>query len=223
MKRKRKLCFWSLLFCFIVAVSPLNIYAAAGESTEGADTAEMLPPDNISNKGYDVALCIDNSKNMWDQQELRDQAVRSICNLAIGADIRIGGVYFGDKVYKSLGLTSMEDQEGSLEVLQNFLNETEKDEDNQNGNVAAGLEAADKLFEDQDASRNRIVILFTNGISAEEDTENLQEQIKNFEQENIPVYCVYFQSSGDDEEYLREMVNYFQEDNAFDEERRLSV
>lgn len=219
MKKRRRLCFWSLLFCFMVAMGPLGICAADGESTENADMEEILPPDNISSKGYDVALCIDNSRSMWEQQELRDQAVRSICNLAIGGNIRIGGVYFGDTVYKSLGLTSMEEQEGSLEVLQSFLNETQKGEENQNGNIAAGLEAAKGLFEDQDASRNRIIILFTSGVSTGENREDIREQAEILEQEQIPLYCVYLQSGRDDEEYIREMVNYFQEDNAFDEER----
>lgn len=197
-------------------VSPSEIYAANSKNTE---TTEIVPPDNIDDGGYDVALCIDNSKNMWEQQELRDQAIRSICNLAVGSDIRVGGVYFGNSVYKSLGLTSMEDKDGSLEVLQSFLNETEKDEENQNGNIAAGLEGAYQLFEDQDASRNRIIILFTNGISEGENREDIRKQTELIEKEHIPIYCVYLQSHGDDEEYLKEMVNYFRKENSYDEDR----
>ena len=155
MKQRKRLWLLSVLLCVLTIVSPSEIYAANSKNTE---TTEIVPPDNIDDGGYDVALCIDNSKNMWEQQELRDQAIRSICNLAVGSDIRVGGVYFGNSVYKSLGLTSMEDKDGSLEVLQSFLNETEKDEENQNGNIAAGLEGAYQLFEDQDASRNRIII-----------------------------------------------------------------
>ena len=216
MKKKKRFCFMGILFFVLIAVNPSEIY---GVNNEGTETAEAVPPDNIDNGGYDVSLCIDNSKNMWEQQELRDQAIRSICNLAVGADIRVGGVYFGNSVYKSLGLTSMEAKDGSLEVLKNFLNETEKDEGNQNGNIAAGLEGAYQLFEDQDASRNRIIILFTSGISEEENRDDIRKQTELIEKENIPIYCVYLQSHGDDEEYLRDMVNYFRTENSFDEDR----
>lgn len=215
-KKRKGFWFWSLLFCILMTV---NFSGFCEVRAEKADGEEAVAPDNIADEGYDVALCIDNSKNIWSQQDLRDQAVRSICNLAVGSDIRVGGVYFGNSVYKSLGLTSMEAKDGSLEVLQDFLNETEKDQGNQNGNIAAGLEGAHQLFEDQDASRNRIIILFTSGISEEENRDNIRKQTELIEKENIPIYCVYLQSHGDDEEYLREMVDYFRTENSFDEDR----
>lgn len=214
MKRKRKLFLWSLWFLLMAVLGTSTICMA---DSKNMDMTEPTPPENISHEGYDVVFCIDNSKNMWEQQELRDQAVRSICNLAVGADIRIGGVYFGDSPYKTLGLTSMKDRDGSLEVLQNFLNETGKEESNSYGNIGPALEEAYSLFEDQDASRNRIIILFTSGVEPS-DREEIQQQAAILADGEIPLYCVYLQSQSNDEEYLRSLVNYFG-NNSFDEER----
>ena len=67
--------------------------------------AELVQADHYSAYGWDVVLCMDNSGSMWGEaQQIRDQALRGIVNLVSGSDIKIGGVYFGNDIYKTLSL-----------------------------------------------------------------------------------------------------------------------
>lgn len=223
-KRRRLFLQVFLVLSMLLASSQICLADTGGKEK----ASQQVVPDNVESAGYDVIFCIDNSGSVWSQQEVRDQAVRSICNLAMGSDIRIGGIYFGNAVYKKLGLTSVENKDGSLEVLKKFLNERSKDNNNRDTNIGMALENARALFEDQDASRKRIIILFSDGIN-----ENLaqdssykqaadaktEEQVKLLESEGVPIYCVYLQKERNDEEYLRNLVNYFNTENSFDEER----
>lgn len=216
------------------AVMPYECLASSEKGDEafqeqGDEKANgAVTPDNLTSQGYDVVFCIDNSRSVWSHQEIRDQALRSIGNLAVGADIRIGGVYFADSIYKKLGLTSMENKDGSMEVLQNFLNLTEKDDKNIDTNMGTALEVAQSLFENQDVSRKRIVILFSDGINenlaqdpgykAAADAKTKTEVLK-LREKDIPIYCVYLQKSRNDEAYLKQVVNYFDTNNTYDQER----
>lgn len=216
--------FWQMLILLIIFLMFPRICMA--DQSENENT-KGIPPDNIGGGNIDVVFCIDNSGSMWSQQEIRDQAVRSICNLAVGSDIRIGGVYFADDIYKTKGLTSMEQEEGGRQILEDFVNERRQDENNRNTNIGNALEAARALFEDQDASRQRYVILFSDGINEnlaqdsaykEAADQKTLEQAQLLQQENIPIYCVYLQKERNDEQYLRNLVNYFGE-NSYDQER----
>lgn len=217
----------------MILLVPLACYAESleetAEETEAAvnNTVSSVAPVNLNTSGYDVVFVIDNSRSVWNQQEIRDRALRSISNLAVGADIRIGGVYFADHIYKTLSLTSVENQEGSTKVS-GFLNMTEQDEGNIDTNIGAALESAMKLFEDQDASRQRIIILFSDGINENAAQEisykeaadaRTKDAVRMIEEAGIPVYCVYLQKSRNDEAYLKELVNYFSADNSFETER----
>lgn len=195
---------------------------------EGSEGADISAPVNRNITGYDVVFCIDNSGSVWEQQEERDEALRSISNLAVGSDIRIGGVYFGGSIYKSQNLTSMETKEGSTQVMQEFLHMTDRDEQNRATNIGKALEAAQTLFENQDASRKRIIILFSDGINEDvggtpeyirRANHKTEEQMKILESHGIPVYCVYLQKERNDEEYLIDLVNYFNDDNSYEDER----
>lgn len=220
--------------------------AAPGESVAGEDAAQGAPAseeespedaaysispitssDSQSSRGYDVVYVIDNSRSIWSQQAIRNQAVRTITNLAVGSDIRVGVVFFADHIYGTLGLTSVKTQEGSQTVL-DFLDMTEQDQKNRDTNIGAALEAALGLFENQDVSRERIVILLSDGINEnlaqnpaykEAADELTRQQAAVLEQKGIPIYCVYLQKKRNDEEFLREIVNYFSEENSFDQER----
>ncbi len=220
-------------------------FAQDGETTEssappeagGTSEASSRPgegevgvfPDNLSRQGYDVVFCIDNSGSVWNQQKIRNQALRSIGNLAVGSDIRIGGVYFGDKIYKNRkSLTPMWETEESQELLTDFFTLTEQDEENRDTNIGVALEAARELLENQDASRKQIIILFSDGINenmAGDDEfkkaadQKTEEQAKLLEEDGIPIYCVFLEKDRKDEDYLRRLVNYFDEGNSYDEER----
>lgn len=194
---------------------------------EAPAAGQAVSPSNLSTEGYDVVILADNSGSVWSQQEERDKALRGIANLAVGSDIRIGGVYFGEKSSKTLGLTSMADEESSTKVL-DFLNMKEKDEQNRGTNLGNALKEGQKLLENRDENRQPIIILFSDGINenlaqdasfkSAADSETL-EQAKLLEEKGIWLYCVYLQKERNDEEYLRELVNYFNSDNNYDEGR----
>lgn len=216
--------FWQMLILLLIFLMFPRICMA--DQSDNENTNGVLP-DNVGGEGIDVVFCIDNSGSMWSQQEIRDQAVRSICNLAVGSDIHIGGVYFAGDIYKTKGLTPMEKEEGGRQILEGFVDEKRQDENNRNTNIGNALEAARGLFEDQDASRQRFVILFSDGINEnlaqdsaykEAADRKTLEQAQLLQQENIPIYCVYLQKERNDEQYLRNLVNYFG-DNSYDQER----
>lgn len=193
-------------------------------------TSEVRPvkAENDKQPGYDVIFCIDNSRSMWAQQSVRDEAVRSIGNLAVGSDIRIGGVYFARDIYKSLALTSMEDKEGSMKVLQDFFYMWDQSSKNIDTNIGKALKKAVELFEDQSAERRKIIILFSDGINENAKGEAeykksadalMKKQAAILQEKNIPLYCVYLQKRRNDEEVLKELVNYFDDENAYEKER----
>lgn len=231
MKQKRKVKWKRLISVFLMIVMIVSeggqIYAKEGNEESTITLDQMVKPSNLNTEGYDVVILSDNSGSVWNQQEERDKALRGIANLAVGSDIRIGAVYFGETVYKKLGLTSMEEKDGSTRVL-DFLNLTEQDENNRGTNIGNALEEARTLFEDQNANRQKIIILFSDGInenmaqssSFEEAADGKTwKQVKSLEQKQIPIYCVYLQKNRNDEDYLKQLVNYFNEDNDYADER----
>lgn len=187
----------------------------------------LAEPENLNSQGYDVVYVIDNSRSVWSQQNIRNQAFRNITNLAVGSDVRIGVVYFADEIYDTLSLTSMETQEGSKRVL-DFLDMTKQDTNNIDTNIGTALEAAAELFDSQDTSRERIVILFSDGINenikGETDytlnaNKKTEEQTAILKKMDAQIYCVYLQKSRNDEMYLQKLVNYFSEEESYVEER----
>lgn len=228
-KQLKKFMVTCMAVCMLIN-STTSVFATETESgQEQSDYSQYaVEPSNLSAQGYDVVFCIDNSGSIWSQQSIRDNALRSIANLAVGSDIRIGGVYFGDTVCKTQGLTSMSDKDGSQQILSGFLNTTDQDPNNKATNIGNALEAAVGLFENQNVDRNRIVILFSDGIneneagSAEYKTaadNKTAEQVEILESKGIPIYCVYLQKVRNDEKYLRNLVNYFNDENTYDNDR----
>ena len=130
----------AILFSGFWGIESGMIYAKEEEGKKDSEKneGEMLEPDNLNDKGYDVVYVIDNSGSVWKQQEIRNQAFRNISNLAVGADIRVGVVYFADHVYDTLSLTSMEDKAGSEKVLK-FLDMKQQDQGNIDPNLPKKL------------------------------------------------------------------------------------
>ena len=126
-----------------------------------------------------------------------------------------------------MSLTSMEDREGSEKVLQ-FLNIEREDQDNIDTNIGNALEAAANMFDSQDSSRERIVVLFSDGINenlagdvgykeaADGKTEYQTARLKSMD---AKIYCVYLQKDRNDEEYLQELVNYFSDESNYAQQR----
>ncbi len=212
----------AILFSGFWGIESGMIYAKEEEGKKDSEKneGEMLEPDNLNDKGYDVVYVIDNSGSVWKQQEIRNQAFRNISNLAVGADIRVGVVYFADHVYDTLSLTSMEDKAGSEKVLK-FLDMKQQDQGNIDTNIGNALEAAANMFDSQDSSRERIIVLFSDGIN-----ENLagdsaykvaadrktEEQAARLKKMKAKIYCVYLQKDRNDEAYLQRLVNYFSDE-----------
>ena len=220
----QKVLLLMMVVCFFTVSGSHFAYAS---DTESYLESDIEYPENLNRTGYDVVYVIDNSRSVWSQQSIRNQAFKNISNLAVGSDINVGVVYFADHVYSTLGLTSMKTQEGSQKVLQ-FLNMTSQDNSNIDTNIGNALEAAITLLEDQDPSREKIIILFSDGINenlagdlsyTESANEKTSEQAKKLKQMDIPIYCVYLQKERNDEEYLKGLVNYFSNEKDYTEER----
>ena len=122
-----------------------TLMAARGEESSSVAAMDAVEAVNVSDTGYDVVFCIDNSRSMWKQQDIRDQDVRVLANLAVGSDIRIGGVYFADHVYQRCSLTSLTGEEDTKKVM-SFLNFTDKDDGNRDTNIGSALSEVLKLF-----------------------------------------------------------------------------
>ncbi len=221
---------------FVGMLGGVNVYAAeAAKSTDApSDNKQQLEkaaPDNLNQTGYDVVYVVDNSKSVWKQQDYRNQALKNISNLAVGSDIRVGAVYFADHIYKTLALTSVESKEGSKKVL-DFLNMKDQDKNNIDTNIGIALEAAVKLFDSQDSSRERIIVLFSDGINEnlsgsrvykEDADKKTSEQVKILKGMNVSVYCVYLEKKRNDEDYLKKIVNYFSDKTDYSGERFFKV
>lgn len=214
--------------------------AEEGDMPSDRITADLAEPDDLHRIGYDVVYVIDNSSSVWDRQAIRDQAFKNITNLAVGADIQIGGIYFAGNPYSTIAFRSMENQSESEEIL-SFLNmHSEKAEENYKGinardsgntmtNMGKGLEFAKKLFEESDPSRKRVVVLFSDGVNevnpgdgdADQLTKDMAQDLKNM---NTDIYCVYLdmeskETENQDEGFLKDLVNYFSDDADYVPER----
>lgn len=192
----------------IITVIGQPCFAESLTETEMAELA--VPPSNLT-EDYDVVIVADNSGSVWEQQAERDQALRGIVNRAIGSDMRIGGVYFGEKICKTLSLTPMADEDGYA-CVQEFFQMTEQDEENRGTNIGKALEEARHILENQGGGRQKVIILFSDGINEnmgddadfEADADRMTlEQAKILEENEIALYCVYLQKSRNDEEYLK--------------------
>lgn len=191
--------------------------------------SKIVSPKNLNQNGYDVIYLIDNSRSVWNQQDVRNKAFRGITNLAAGADINVGIVYFASRIYSDYtkGLTSMETEDGCKSVL-NALNMTARDENNIDTNIGNALEAAINMYDGQNPSRQRIVVLFSDGINensaqdkdyTQKANKKTKKMAQKLEEMNIPLYCVYLQQDRNDENYLKELVNYFSDEKDYTKNR----
>ena len=205
-----------------------RLHAAAAEAGNQASAAPSIQaPENLNEQGYDVVFAIDDSGSVRRQQEERNQAFRNIASLASGSDVRIGVVYFTDQVSDVLALTSVEDQEGS-ETVKSALNNTETEDAHASTNIGGALAKARELFDAQDSSRSRIVILFSDGKNesgrkdasfAEKANQQTEKEAKKLKELGVKIYCVYLEKKHNDEAYLRQLVNYFSGKEKYTKER----
>ncbi|MCD8356328.1 MAG: VWA domain-containing protein [Clostridia bacterium] len=209
----------AILLMMVFTLCPL-VYstACAVEFTEGVTQSKIV--SSVSNEaGYDVVICVDNSASIWEQQKVRNEAIQGIVGLAVGSDsdIRIGGVYFGKTVGKTMPLTSVKEEADSKSVLEFFSN-TDKDDNNKGTNIGAALDTASSWFQSSDASRERVIILFSDGKN-DTDEANIKtaDVVPQLKAKDVDIYCVYVQKdTGSDEAYLKSLVNYFEQSNAND-------
>lgn len=244
-KRVRK---WSAVFILIAIVVagicriPDTVYAAdintdpASEELQSdasiSEKAEYHTADNVADQGLDVIFCIDNSRSIWSQQAIRDQAVRALVNLAANRNVKVGGVYFADHVYKQHVLTSLDSEKNLDELLNDFLNLSEQSDSNRDTNIGKGLKACQDMFVNQDDNRRKIIVLFSDGInenyeqekaykdSADALTEKKVKELQGY----VDIYCVYLEKDNDysNQEYLKKIVNYF-EDTTDNDDRFMAV
>lgn len=179
------------------------------------DKQEFASPENVKQNGYDIVFVIDNSKSIWKQQEERDQALRTIANLGVGSDVRIGSVYFADHVYKTFSLTSLKNEKNHANIVKRGLSFNKRDKKNIDTNIGNGLQAGLKLFEDQGTERKKIIILVSDGIN-----ENLAQQasykrnankktnkyVKKIKKQGIDLYCVFIEKERAKKQYLKNLV-----------------
>lgn len=196
------------------------------------DGQQYNKPSNLNQAGYDVVYVIDNSKSIWagdhNAQEPRNQAFKNITNLAVGSNNRIGAVFFADHVYKSLSLQSMQSSEGCQKILE-FLDYKEQDSENKDTNIGNALAEAVELFSGQDPSREKILVLFSDGVNQNEEedsdyAEAADEETKNqarlLESLGVKIYCIYLDvDDRKNEELLHKIVNYFNDENDYVDER----
>ena len=125
---------------------------------------------------------------------------------------------------------SLNKQSGKISKTEKYLDFTEQDINNMYTNIGRGLEKGIELFENQDENRRRIVIVLSDGIndgkgttpySYQQEADALTEQqTQILRDKNIELYCVAIDGGGQtDEDYLRQMVNYFDITNTYDKER----
>lgn len=197
---------------------------ASDKNVEYRD-AQLIHPDNRALNGYDIVFVIDNSGSIWKQQDIRDAALRTVADLAVGSNVRIGAVYFANEVYSTFQLTSVEDEASYHDVITNGLRMTKQDEANRDTNIGAGLKAGMALFEDQDTSRERVMILLSDGVNEnlaqstsyrEMADQETKEQVQRIQEKGYPLYCAFIEKSYGDQEYLKNLVNYFENGNTYD-------
>lgn len=202
-----------------MAYLPVSMSVTAADADNQNNYKNAVAASNVLTEGHDIILVPDNSESMWTQQSQRDQALRSICSLAAGSDTRIGVVYFAKEIYSTLNLTSVADETG-LQTVTEFLNMRERDRSNWDTNIGAALEAARGMFENQDTSRHRSIILFSDGINTTSNADaKTRQQVKLLQEEGVDIYCVYLQKKANEEDYLKSIVNYFDSENTYDQER----
>lgn len=212
----------------------LSADAENEDTTEATIQSDIVTPivSRKANTGYDFVFVIDNSRSIWKQQAERDQALRTVANLSVGSDVRIGSVYFADHVYKTFSLTSVESQEDYKKVINDGLTLTKQDNSNQDTNIGAGLEAGLQLFEDQDSGRKKIMILVSDGINEnlaqnpsykERANTNTAVQAEKLNKQGIELYCVFIEKDRANEDYLQELVNSAAGDSNAADTRFVSV
>lgn len=206
------------VLCIIISMIISILLSVCSDSMINV-SAESDSQKSVSNasKGLDIILVVDNSRRTWGSQKERNDAITAALNIAVGTDIRVGCVYFADKVYKNYTLRHIKDKEDYNNTFIKYLNMTDKDIYNEDANIGEGLKEAVKLFDNHDNDRKKAVILFSNGANYtnsgdegyKKNADDLTEkQVRSLKQNGIDLYCI---SSGKNEDtaYLKRLVNYF--------------
>lgn len=219
MNRKKNKNHWFGNFCGMILMIGIFLSGAVSVSAEEnnfvSDTSKI-------NQSIDVVFVIENSEKFWAKQNLRNQALHSAVHLAAGSDIRIGSVYFADDIYRYYSLKSVHDEK-SYRQVSDHLNLIEKDRTKTGTNIGIGLKNGLALFEDQNQNRRKVMILLSDGMNSNPEAEELTaQQAELLYAKNVELYCVSMQNTAN-EAYLRKLVNYFKDENEYDQTRYFSV
>lgn len=237
------LCVCGSSVCGNVYADTVDSAAVAEESseeTEGAAeevTTEARPvsiesaitkPDNVEQNGYDVVFVIDNSQCLNKQLvNARNDAIRPLISYMAGANFNVGLVYFSEGLDAALGLTSMENSEGSQKVLGFFEDEADaqysmsgssgNDAQEEKVNIGEALLKAKNMLKSSSSQRKQLVVLF--GESNENiESADAQTAAQALQKNNVPIYCVYRETedNAQNEDTLKKIVNYYDDntDNA---------
>ena len=209
----------SIAMCFSIFVG--NTVVNANENTSESTKSDITPPKDLKQVGYDVVYVIDNSRSVWSQQADRDRAFKNITNLAVGADIHIGGIYFANEPYSKIGFKSMENKNDCEDVLaflnmhslnskENYNEINARNDDNIHTNITEGLSYAKELLSASDPTRERVVVLFSDGKNDAEGAtdEKSYEVAKELGDIHAKIYCVYLAKDYSAVEVLKQIVNY---------------
>lgn len=206
----------------ILLLTSIDCYA------EDESVKEIMNAD----RGTDIVMVVDNSESMWDKQQIRNNAMITAANLAVGADVRIGVVYFAEDVYKYYNLADLKDEKSFRRTSAN-MKMTDHGENSEYKNIGKGLMKGIELFENQDENRRRIILLITDGENgAYNKTDNnfkkkanelTKKQVQIIKDKNIDLYCVSIKEKENDENYLRQLVNYFGSEKNNESTRFFSV
>ena len=222
-------------------VDSATVAEESSEETEGvaeeAATTEVRPvsiesaitkPDNVEQNGYDVVFVIDNSQCLNKQLvNARNDAIRPLISYMAGANFNVGLVYFSEGLDAALGLTSMENSEGSQKVLGFFEDEADaqysmsgssgNDAQEEKVNIGEALLKAKNMLKSSSSQRKQLVVLF--GESNENiESADAQTAAQALQKNNVPIYCVYRETedNAQNEDTLKKIVNYYDDntDNA---------
>ena len=210
----------SLLLTILLTVV-IGCALSAGSVSRAADQPRMVKPDDLNFQDYDIVYVIDNSGSMESQDLHRNRALRNITRLATGSDTRIGVVYFTNIATKALDISPVKTAEESEKVIGKLNTEAR---DGSFTHIGEGLKAALDMLEKQDSDREKLIILFSDGVNDldgkqgkceldEQADKETEERAQLAEKRGIPIYCVLLKKvnkgGAEDEAYLADLVNYF--------------
>ncbi len=173
-KLRRNIIFFILVCLLFCAVDTKLIYATAENYMQ-------------QNEKLDVVFVVDDSQSMIAKSEMCHNAMCNAVYSGVGSDIRVGSVYCTDRLRSKHYLTLIEDENSYKAIVKNYFDLPIHKERKQTVSEKL-IESGMELFRHQDKTRKRIMILITDGVNTETNSD-LSEQKKKLAKENIELYC----------------------------------